>query len=80
MAASDFPERFFFNGEELPRWSSRWHLLPLGEFLSFRGDDDWDEFIGHRHIWHLQCRLDHDGVIESEDPLIFRICAQEVLP
>lgn len=40
--------------------------------------DDWDEFIGYQHIWQLQCRIDNVGVIESEDPQIFQICAQEV--
>lgn len=41
--------------------------------------DDWDEWIGYKHIWFLQNRLDHLGTIESEDPLILRMCAQEVL-
>ncbi|MDB6079767.1 MAG: hypothetical protein JWO82_3514 [Akkermansiaceae bacterium] len=64
---------FYFNGRELSPWASQWHLLSLP--FSESQTDDWDEFISHRHIWHLQCRLDHTGVVESEDPLIFRICA-----
>ena len=75
---SDWPYSFFLNGHELPKWSSQWHLCELGDFLN-DFEDDWDEFIGYKHIWHLQCRLNHVGVIESEDPLILRICAQEVL-
>ena len=76
--ASDWPHTFYFNGHELPKWSAQWHLCSLGDFLN-DFDDDWDEFIGYKHIWHLQCRLDHVGTIESEDPLILRVCAQEVL-
>ncbi len=72
------PASFYFNGRKLPKWSSQWHLCGLNELLN-GFEDDWDEFIGYKHIWHLQCRLDHQGVIESEDPAILRVCAQEVL-
>lgn len=78
----DVPFPFFFNGEELPRWSPHWHLCSIGDFLNNFTDDPesgWDEFVGFRHIWHLQCRIDHVGSIESEDPIIFHVCAQEVL-
>jgi len=74
---SDWPD-FYFNGQELSKWTGRWHLCALTESLEDY-QDDWDEFIGLKHIWHLQCRLDHVGVIESEDPLIHRICVQQVL-
>ena len=75
---SDWPLPFHFNGQTLPKWSAQWHLCSLGDFLNgFR--DDWDEFIGYKQIRHLQCRLDHTGTVESEDPPIFRICALEVL-
>lgn len=76
------PPAFYFNGESLPCWSAQWHLCSLGGFLNDFADEPtkgWDEFIGYRHIWHLQCRIDHVGAVESEDPLIFRVCAQEVL-
>jgi hypothetical protein len=79
---SDIPYPFFFNGEELPRWSAQWHLCPLGDLLNDFTDDPstgWDEFIGFRHIWHLQCRIDHVGSIDSEEHAIFHVCAQEVL-
>jgi hypothetical protein len=62
----------------MPKWAAQWHLCSLGELLNGYVDD-WDEFIGYKHIWHLQCRLDHEGVIESEDPLIFQVCAREVM-
>lgn len=75
---SDWPFTFYLNGCELPKWTAEWHLCELGDFLN-DFEDHWDEFIGYRHIWHLQCRLDHLGVIESEDPLILKVCAQEVL-
>lgn len=79
---SEVPFPFYFNGEALPRWAPHWHICPIGDFLNHFVDDPengWDEFVGFRHIWHLQCRLDHVGNIESEDPLIFHVCAQEVL-
>ena len=75
---SDWPYTFYFNGHKFPKWSAQWHLCALGDFLNDFADD-WDEFIGYGHIWHLQCRLDHVGIVESEDPLILRVCAQEVL-
>lgn len=75
---ADWPYTFYFNGCELPKWSAQWHLCDLGGVLNgFK--DDWDEFIGYQHIWQLQCRLDHVGGVESEDPGIFRVCVQEVL-
>jgi hypothetical protein len=79
---SDVPYPFFFNGKELPRWSAQWHLCSLGDLLNDFADDPgtgWDEFVGFQHIWHLQCRIDHVGSIDSEDPAIFHVCAQEVL-
>jgi hypothetical protein len=75
---ADWPYTFYFNGHELPKWSAQWHLCDRRTFLN-GFEDDWDEFIGCKHIRHLQCRLDHVGVVESEDPGIFRVCVQEVL-
>lgn len=75
----DWPFAPYFNGVQLPKWSTQWHLCSLGYYLNDFKFDDWDEFIGYRHIWQLQCRLDNVGVVESEDPLVFRICAQEVI-
>ena len=79
---SDAPYLFFFNSEQLSRWAGQWHLCSLGEFLNDFIDDPesgWDEFVGYQHIWHLQCRINHEGSIDSEDPTIFHVCAQEVL-
>jgi hypothetical protein len=75
---SEWPWKFYFNGHELSVWTAQWHLCDLGDLLNGY-QDDWDEFVGYRHIWHLETRLDHVGVIESEDPFIFRVCAQEAL-
>ena len=74
----EWPGSFYFNGRELPKWSAQWHLCSLGDFLN-EFQDGWDEFIGLRHVWHLQCRIDHQATIESEDPGIFQICAHQVL-
>ena len=79
---SNWPYPFYFNGEELSGWSAQWHLCSIGDFLNDFVDDPetgWDEFIGFQHIWHLQCRIDHTGSIDSEDATIFHVCAQEVL-
>jgi len=69
---------FIFNGQSLPKWTPHWYLCTATDAL---GDYEkwWDEFIDQNHIWHLQCRLDHVGVVESEDPGIFQACAQGVL-
>lgn len=84
---SDYPDHnlpypFYFNGTELPKWSAQWHLVPLDRLFNDFTDSPatgWDEFVGYQHIWHLQCRIDHVGWIDSEDPGIFHVCAQEVL-
>lgn len=72
------PSSFYFNGKELPKWSAHWHLCSFDEFLN-GFEDDWDEFIGYKHIRLLQCRLDHSGKIESEEPLILKVCGLQVL-
>lgn len=69
----DFPWTHYFNGVPMPRWSNCGHLVPMLE----RAEDfmrDWDEFVGFPHLWRLQCRMDHCGVVESEQPDIFRLC------
>lgn len=79
---SDWPYTFYFNGHELPKWSAQWHFCSIGDFLNNFIDDHesgWDEFISFRHIWHLECRIDHVGTVESENPGIFYVCAQEIL-
>lgn len=72
---TEIPPPFYFNGETLSGWSTQWSFYDFDE-LSL---SPWDEFIDVQHIWHLSCRIDHTGSIESEDPDIFRICVQEVL-
>lgn len=69
----DSPWTLWFNGEPMPRWSNCWHLIPVldraEEFMR-----DWEDNVGYEHFWRLQCRMDHCGVIESEEPETFRLC------
>lgn len=76
--AADWPYTFYFNGVQMPRWSAQWHLCGLQTLLNDYVDD-WDEFIGYKHLRLLKIWLDLIGVIRSEDPLIFRVCTQEML-
>lgn len=39
----------------------------------------WDNDIGPRDIYILNCRIDHVGTIESADPDVFRYAVQEIL-
>ncbi|MBX3740612.1 MAG: hypothetical protein KF712_06450 [Akkermansiaceae bacterium] len=73
-----WPPPFYFNGVRMPKWSACWHLCNFGD-LTKGYRDKWDEFIGLKHLWHLECRMGHEDVVESEDADIFRVCAQEAL-
>lgn len=75
---ADFPYSFYFNGHEMPKWSSEWHMVfpPQGFKIP---DNLWDEFIDINHLGLLSCRIDHLGVVESEDAEIFIVCAQALL-
>ncbi|RYD85087.1 MAG: hypothetical protein EOP84_03585 [Verrucomicrobiaceae bacterium] len=74
----DSPWHFYFNGVELPKWSSSWCAAPLLERVRL-SMEDWDERIGWSDFWILYCRIDHVGIIESEDPLCFCVCAAVLL-
>lgn len=74
----DSPWRFYFNGVELPKWSATWcsaSLLERARALM----ENWDERIGWSDLWILYCRIDHVGIVESEDPLRFCVCASVLL-
>lgn len=75
---ADWPYTFYFNGVQMPKWTAQWHLCGLQGLLNDY-TDDWDEFIGYKHLRYLEIWLHQIGVIRSEDPLIFRVCAQEML-
>ena len=70
----DFPWPHYFNGEPLPRWSNCWHLVPMLSYAEEYMKDWEDELVGFQHLWRLRCRMDHLGVVESEDPEVFRVC------
>lgn len=79
--ASDWPYTFYFNGEELPKWSGYWYLCNLGQHVN-AFEQDWtsdDSFVGHRRLFFLQRKLDNVGSLESEDPYLFRFCSLTVL-
>ena len=75
---SDCPWTMYFNGQPMPRWANSWHLLEIlqqaEEFM--RG---WDEAVDFKRFWHLHCRIDHVGVVESEEPEAFRVCCLTVI-
>lgn len=75
---SGSPANFYFNGHELSKWTGQWHLCGV-EPPSPVEEIDWDEYIRFYHIWKIQCRLDHVGVLESADPDILHVCCQEML-
>ena len=75
---SGSPANFYFNGHELPKWTGQWHLCRIEPPFPVE-EIDWDDYILFYHIWKLQCRLDHVGVLESEDPDVLHVCCQEVL-
>ncbi len=64
---SDFPYTLYFQGVALPRWSNCWCFIKLRESPA-----DW--FV--ERVWG---RIDHVGVIESEEAGIAIIAAQQVL-
>src|SRR5476651_1651379 len=75
---SDFPWTFYFNGEAMPRWGQCW--MSCG--MQRRASDEWDasgDPISAHFLWTLWCRIDHVGVIESEDVLRFRVSVRMIL-
>ena len=69
----DYPWTFYFNGEEMPRWTSEWLVIPNdhreGE------DNDWIEDL----FWRVWCRIDHLGSIETEDSDLLRGCVLQAM-
>ncbi len=71
-------ENFYFNGELMPSGAQAWHwagLLPLAR----KEMQEWDEAIGSQDLWLLATRIDHSGVIESEDVRVFELSLQTLL-
>jgi hypothetical protein len=64
---SDFPYTLFFQGVAMPQWANCWGFVKLPESSA-----DW--FVDR--IWG---RIDHVGIVESEEAGIFTIAAQQVL-
>jgi hypothetical protein len=73
----DFPWKFYFNGELMPKWGACWGMARVAGFL--HADKDWDQDIGHRDVYIIGCQIDHVGVVESADPGVFVYAVQEVL-
>jgi hypothetical protein len=69
---SDFPYTMFFCGEPMPKWAAQWHWISPAEHRS-------DPELWHVLFWHLLCRIDHVGGVESEDATVFRLSAQYLL-
>lgn len=64
---SDFPYTFYFQGRTLPKWSNCWMYQAVEDSRV-----DW-------YLDQVHGRMDHVGVIESEDAEVFLIAAQQVL-
>ncbi len=73
----DFPWTFYFNAVPLPKWSQCW---PASALVLARADmATWNERITSGDLFILECKIDHVGVIESEDPLRFKVLGLELL-
>ncbi len=64
----DCPWTFYFNGHELPKWTSTWSLIPTDD--RHGENDDWITNL----CWRVYCRIDHTGIIETEDSNLVRVC------
>jgi hypothetical protein len=74
----NFPYPFYFNGEVMPKWAAYWmgcRIIEAAKVVM----EDWDERIGWQDLWITFCMIDHLEVIESEDPLRFKICVLVLL-
>lgn len=63
----DFAWTLYFQGVAMPRWANCWHFQPVAD-----SGVDWA-------VDQVHGRLDHVGVIESEESDTFVIAAQQVL-
>lgn len=61
----------------MPKWGACWGLAEVSRFLE--PDMQWDNHVGHRDVYLIECRIDHVGVPESADPDLFTYAVQEVL-
>ena len=61
----------------MPKWGACWGLAEVSRFLE--PDKHWDNDVGHRDIYLIECRIDHVGVPESADPDLLIYAVQEVL-
>jgi hypothetical protein len=75
---SDWPFTFFFNDIEMPRFTAQWSMMGLLELPNGFSEEPSDA-VSRYTASTLQCRIDHVGIIESEDPDIFLVVAQELL-
>lgn len=64
---SDFPYTLFFQGIALPRWANCWGFVAAPD-----AEAEW--FVDR--VWG---RIDHVGIVESEEAGIFIIAAQKLL-
>lgn len=71
------PANFYFNGALMPEWGAAWGLAGVNRWLD--PEKDWDNEVGHRDVYLIACRIDHEGVVESADPGLFVYAVQEVL-
>ncbi len=71
----DLPETMYFCGVEMPLWANMWHHIDEGDIS--RIDDSPEHWLTLQ--WHLLCRIDHTGTIESEGSLEFLVCSQDLL-
>lgn len=74
---TELPLTFYFNGVPMPKWGWCWGAIGLNGFID--PQKGWDQDIGPRDIYILECRIDHVGSIESAAPDVFRYAAQAVL-
>ena len=64
---ADFPWTLYFQGEPMPKWSNCWHWQGVAD-----SDADW-------YVDEVHTRMDHTGVVESEESEVFVIAAQQML-
>ena len=66
---SDFPWNFYFHGEKMPRWTSTWSVIPV----------EWDDGWVGEFCQGISRKIDHVGIIESEDAALMILCVNKYL-
>jgi hypothetical protein len=61
----------------MPKWGACWGFAEMSRFLE--PDQHWDNDVGPRDIYLIECRIDHLGGAESADADLFIYAVQEVL-